>query len=231
MESSRVLLSPSMMCADFLNLKEELDALKAKKVDTLHIDVMDGNYVPNFTLGPDIAFKMHQYSGIPLDFHLMVENVDDTIPVFTKYGGSTITFHPETSRHPIRVIESIKNSHCKAGIAIDPGMSLETLKYILPSVDIVCVMTVNPGFAGQKLLVPCLGKVAELQRWRDENNWRFLIQVDGNVSWDNIPKMIGAGANILVLGTSSIFNTSSTRLKSFQRLHRLLEEVAMNTKN
>lgn len=231
MKSTKVLLAPSMMCADFLNLSEELDVLSEEKVDMLHIDVMDGNYVPNFALSADIAFKMNHYAEIPLDFHLMVAQVDDSIRIFTKYKGNNITFHPETSRHPIRTIHNIKEADCKAGIAIDPGMSLTTLDYLLPEVDMVCIMTVNPGFSGQKLLPRCLEKIKELRKLRDEKNWKFLIQVDGNVSWENIPKMINAGANVLVLGTSSVFNDTSTRANSYQRLYDMINPMTTNGKN
>ncbi|NJM93394.1 MAG: ribulose-phosphate 3-epimerase, partial [Cytophagales bacterium] len=187
MTEKKITLSPSMMCADFLNLKAELDVLVVEGVDWLHFDVMDGAYVPNFTLGPDLARVMHGYSGIPLDFHLMVEEVDRTLGVFTAFQGSVITFHPETARHPVRTIQQIRDAGCRPGIAIDPGMSLETVKHLLPLAEVACVMTVNPGYAGQKLIPFCIDKMAELSQWKKEHYPHLLIEVDGNVSWDNIP--------------------------------------------
>lgn len=222
MNAKPIQLSPSMMCADFLSLSEELDIMIEHKVAMLHIDIMDGTYVPNFTMGPDMAYSMRDYSNIPLDFHLMIEDVDRNLDLFTKDAHNTVTFHPETSRHPVRTIQMIKEKQCKAGLAIDPGMPLENVKHLLPLVDMVCVMTVNPGFAGQKLLNFCLGKIKELRDWKRQNNCNFNIEVDGNVSWENIPLMIASGANVLVLGTSSIFMKALPRKDAFKKLDALL---------
>lgn len=220
--SPTVQLSPSMMCADFLHLQDELDVLTEQQVDMLHIDIMDGSYVPNFTLGQDLAAAMHTYSGIPLDFHLMIEEVDRSVDLFTRIPGSTVTFHPETARHPVRTIQRIRDAQCRPGIAIDPGMSLETVKHLLPLVDMACVMTVNPGYAGQRLLPFCLDKMAELHRWRQQHAPDLLIEVDGNVSWENIPPMLRAGGNVLVLGTSSVFNRTQSRADAYQQLKELI---------
>lgn len=219
-----LILSPSMMCADFLDLRGELDSLKNEQIGLLHIDIMDGGYVPNFTLGGDIARTMHEYSAIPLDYHLMIENVDRSLDIFTQISGSIITFHPETSYHPVRTIQRIRDKGCQPGIAIDPGMPLEHVKHLLPLVDVACVMTVNPGYSGQKLLPFCIDKMAELSEWKKNNHPDLLIEVDGNVSWENIPKMTAAGANILVLGTSSVF-CNTPRGEAYQKLYRTLEEA------
>lgn len=217
-----VKLSPSMMCADILNMREEMDLLMQEKIDMLHIDIMDGKYVPNFTLNQDIGYTLSAYSGIPLDFHLMVEKVDQVCDLFTRQAGSYVTFHPETSWHPVRTIGKIKESGCKASIAIDPAMSLESVKHLLPLVDMVCVMTVNPGFSGQKLIPFCLDKIQQLLLWKKENQSELLIEVDGNVSWENIPKMVDAGAEVLVLGTSSVFTSQQSRQDAFQKLNNML---------
>ena len=211
-----------MMCADFLHLQDELDVLMEQGVDMLHIDIMDGRYVPNFTLGTDLAATMHAYSGIPLDFHLMIEDVDRSVDLFTQRAGSTVTFHPETARHPVRTIQRIRDAQCRPGIAIDPGMSLETVKHLLPLVDMACVMTVNPGYAGQRLLPFCLDKIAELHHWRQQHAPDLLIEVDGNVSWENIPPMLRAGGNVLVLGTSSVFNRTQSRPDAYRQLKELI---------
>ena len=224
MTTPLIKLSPSMMCADYLNLREELDVLKSEKVDMLHIDIMDGNYVPNFTLGPDLAYIMNGHTNIPLDFHLMIENVDSNYGLFTKVKGSTVTFHPETSKHPVRTLSAIQSMGCKAGLAIDPGMSIETVKHLLPLADMICVMTVNPGFAGQKLLPFCIDKIKELSDLRNSNDCDFEIEVDGNVSWENIPIMLNAGADILVLGTSSVFTKDEPRKESYGKLKKNLAD-------
>lgn len=222
MNQRRIKLSPSMMCADFLALREELDVLMSEGIDYLHIDIMDGHYVPNYTLGTDLAKVMKDYSNISLDFHLMVEDVDALIPLFTSYRGSIITFHPETSKHPVRIIDQIREAGCQPSIAIDPGMSLENVKYLLPLVDMVCVMTVNPGYAGQKLIPFCVEKMAELHRWRQYHHPELMIEVDGNVSWENIPSMLEAGADVLVLGTSSVFTNEIPREEAYQKLNQLI---------
>lgn len=221
-KTGKTLLSPSMMCADFLHLEDELQVLKSEGVDMLHIDIMDGQYVPNFTLGTDLAKTMYEFSGITLDYHLMVEQADDSIELFTEIPGSYVTFHPETSRHPVRTIQKIRDKSCKPGIAIDPAISIESIKHLLPLVDMVCVMTVNPGYAGQKLIPFCLEKIAELKEWRAQHNADFLIEVDGNVSWENVPKMLTAGSDVLVLGTSSVFTKTESREVSYERLRAII---------
>lgn len=230
-QKKKILLSPSMMCADYLHLKDELEVLITQGVDMLHIDIMDGQYVPNFTLGPDLANTMYNFSGITLDYHLMVERVDNTIDLFTGIPGSFVTFHPETSRHPVRTIQKIKDDGCKPGIAIDPAISIETVKHLLPLVDMVCIMTVNPGYAGQKLIPFCIDKISECKDWRTANTEDLLIEVDGNVSWENIPKMIGAGADVLVLGTSSVFNKNESRQSSYERLRNVIEKSEIKRTN
>ncbi len=223
MADRKIGYSPSMMCADFLDLKKELDTLIEQKIELLHIDIMDGQYVPNFTLGPDIAKMMHDYSGITLDYHLMIEEVDRSLDLFTSIAGSTITFHPETSRHPARTIQAIRDAGCKPSIAIDPAQTIHSMNHLFPLVDMVCVMTVNPGYSGQKLLPFCIDKIAELTDLKSTLQAEFLIEVDGNVSWENIPKMIDAGTDILVLGTSSVFNNSLSRVKAYEKLNRMVQ--------
>tara|TARA_B100000609_G_C17039834_1_gene343247 strand:- start:23 stop:694 length:672 start_codon:yes stop_codon:yes gene_type:complete len=222
MSERKVMLSPSMMCADFLTLKEELDVLIEQQVEMLHIDIMDGQYVPNFTLGTDLAKQMYNYSSIPLDYHLMIENVDQSIDIFLHQEGSTITFHPETTWHPVRTIQSIRAKHCKPSIAIDPAMTIDSVKHLLPLVDMAVIMTVNPGYAGQKVIPFCIDKIAELNKWKKENHPSLVIEVDGNVSWENIPPMVNAGSNVLVLGTSSVFTKEYPRQEAYQKLKSFL---------
>lgn len=219
----KIKLSPSMMCADFLNIKEELDIFQQYGIDFLHIDVMDGHYVPNLTLGTDFCKSLQSYSSIPLDIHLMVENVDDYIEKFCQFNGSWVSFHPETTWHPVRTIEQIKSYNCKAGIAIDTGISIDQFKELYSLIDFVLIMTVTPGFAGQKLLPFCLDKIKQLKRFFTDNNINAEIEVDGNVSWENIPIMIENGATILVNGSSSIFDKKYNRKEAIERVRKLIE--------
>jgi ribulose-phosphate 3-epimerase len=216
-------LSASMMCADFLNLKQELDIFRKYGIDLLHIDIMDGHYVPNFSLGIDFCKSLGNYSPIPLDIHLMIENVDQFIEQFCHFKGTWLSFHPETTWHPVRTIESIKSHGCKAGIAIDTGKSIEQYKELYRYVDFVLIMTVTPGYAGQKLLPYCLDKVSQLKEYFRQNNIGAEIEVDGNVSWENIPVMVQAGATVLVTGSSSVFDKTSGREETLIRLNKLME--------
>jgi ribulose-phosphate 3-epimerase len=220
-----VKISPSMMCADFLNLREALDIFVAKKIDYLHIDVMDGHYVPNFTLGPGFCEALAQDFAIPLDIHLMIEDVDRYIPQFAKFPQSIVCFHPEVSYHPLRTIQLIKSFSAQAGIAIDPAMPLENVKHLFPYINVVCVMSVNPGYAGQPLIPETLAKISECRRYFDTIGKNIAIEVDGNVSWTNIIPMVRAGADILVTGSSSIFSTEDDLSQNIDRLRGLIASL------
>lgn len=214
-----------MMCVNFLDLKSELDLFAKFGVDLLHIDIMDGHYVPNFTLGIDFCKSVIGYCDIPLDFHLMIERVDNHLDIFCGIKGSVVTIHPEVSRHPVRTLEKIRQLGCRPGIAIDPGLTIESSKHLFPLVDQICVMTVNPGYSGQKLLPFCLDKISEVRSFLRKFQLNAQIEVDGNVSWENIPSMVKAGADILVMGTSSIFSRSQSRDKALSQLYHMLQEL------
>lgn len=210
------------MCADFLHLEEEVRLLEANGVEWLHIDVMDGHYVPNFTLGIDYCRALATATKIPMDVHLMIENPERHIEPFCALPGARVTFHPETVYQPVRVIERIRELGASPGIAIDPAQPVQQFQHLIPLVDQVMVMTVNPGYAGQKLIPFCLDKIAEVREFIRCKGLAAEIEVDGNVSWVNIPKMIDAGADILVLGTSALFEKHRSRKESLSDLRQLL---------
>jgi ribulose-phosphate 3-epimerase len=212
------------MCADFINLGAELDVFAAEGIEYLHVDVMDGHYVPNLTLGPGFCDKVAGYSAVPLDIHLMIENVDAFVPAFCRHPGCTVSFHPEAMYHPLRTAALIRDHGARVGIAIDPATSIESIKYVLPDVESVCVMTVSPGYSGQTLIPQTLGKIRDLRDYAVAQGLDIDIQVDGNVSWENIPRMIESGANVLILGTSSIYDGTADLATNIRRLRRLIRE-------
>lgn len=221
-QEQEILISPSMMCADFMHLEEEIRVFEKYNIPLLHIDIMDGHYVPNFTLGPDFCRRLSQACSIPLDIHLMIEDVDRYIPIFASFGNPYLCIHPEVSYHPLRSLSLIRSSGGRPGIAVDPAQPVEQLKYLLPEVELVCVMTVNPGYSGQKLIPSTLEKIRELAEYRRDHNLNFLIEIDGNVSWENIPAMIETGGDVLVAGTSSIFSPTLPREEGLRRMERMI---------
>jgi ribulose-phosphate 3-epimerase len=215
-------VSPSLMCADFLHLGRQLEVMAQQKVDCLHVDVMDGHYVPNFAFGPDFCRALAAGCPVPLDIHLMIEDPDAFVPEFAGLPGATVSFHPETSRHPLRTVELIRASGARAGIVLDPALPVQSARHLLPAVDQVCVLTVNPGYAGQKLVPRALEKLRELAAALAAEGSAAAVEVDGNVSWENIPGMIERGAQVLVLGSSSIFEKGGDLARNLQRLYRLI---------
>jgi ribulose-phosphate 3-epimerase len=207
-----------MMCASYLRLEAEVRLLEAHQIDWLHIDVMDGHYVPNFALGIDYCQALTSTTKIPLDIHLMIEEPDRHIVPFCALPGARLTFHPETVRQPIRLIERIRELGASPGIALDPSQTVDQFRHLIPLVDQVVVMTVNPGYAGQKLIPHCLDKITEVRDFISREGLKIEIEVDGNVSWKNLPKMVKAGATILVAGTSALFEKHRSREESLTEL-------------
>lgn len=199
-------LSASLMCADLLNLEKAIKELEEAGIDYLHIDIMDGAFVPNITLGFDLINALKKITRIPLDIHMMVNNPSQFIDRLNVDGNDIICVHYESETHIHRTIEMIKNKGCKAGLALNPATPLECAENLLDYIDMLLVMTVSPGFAGQKLFRGSERKVSKakslLHEWGREN---ILIEVDGNISLPNGEMLSGAGADIFVLGTSSLF--------------------------
>ena len=202
-------ISPSLMCCDFINLKTQLDCFKNCGIEYLHIDVMDGEFVPNYALGVDFIKQLKLYADIPLDIHLMIDNPDLKLNYIPFSKGDIVSVHFETSKHLQRTITEIKNRGAKAFVAINPATSLSSLEEIINDVDGVLIMTVNPGFASQKLIPSTINKIQKLKKQISLLNKNIEIEVDGNVSFENAKIMSEAGADIFVAGTSSVFKTNN----------------------
>jgi ribulose-phosphate 3-epimerase len=217
-------ISPSLMCTGFLNLKEELDLFCKHGIEYLHIDIMDGRYVPNFSLGIDFCMAVYNYSRIPLDIHLMIEKPDRYIEDFSSFENSIVCIHPETCSKPLETLLEIKSFGAGAGIVLSPSISLESVLHLIPHIDMITVMTVQPGHAGQRLFEPALKKLREVSEYIEKNGFGIEVEVDGNVSWKNLPRMIKAGANVFVAGTSSIFERDGDMEKNIMRFRKVLDE-------
>jgi ribulose-phosphate 3-epimerase len=195
-----------MMCADISRISETLDAFARSGADWLHVDVMDGAFVPNIQLGVDYVKQLRGLSDIPLDLHLMVHEPGDKVDWFDPQPGEYVSIHYEATPHPQRVLDTIRNKGARPMIALNPATPIASVGYLLGDIDAVLIMTVNPGYAGQSLIPSTLGKIAELRAYLDEHGKPDIeIEVDGNVSVANGLKMKEAGADIFVLGSSAIF--------------------------
>lgn len=201
-------LAPSILSADFARLLEDVKKVEKAGCEYLHIDVMDGHFVPNITLGPAIVKSLRKDVNMVFDTHLMIENPDDYIKDFVDAGSDLIVVHAEACRHLHRTIQNIKSYNVKVGVALNPATSIESIKHIIEDVDMVLIMTVNPGFGGQSFIESMLEKIKELKQLIDDKNLNVDIQVDGGIKPDNIHKVVEAGANIIVAG-SAIFNSEN----------------------
>ena len=212
-------LSPSLMCANLLNLSPVLDEFRKENIDYLHIDVMDGNFVPNIMLSCEIIKQLKNECPIPLDLHLMINEPEKKIPWFYVEKNDIVTVHAESTAHLQRAIDVIKNVGAQAGVALNPSTPIEALDFLLPDIDLVCVMTVNPGFAGQKLIPQCIQKISLLRAYLDSHGYpQISIEADGNASFENIPKMRVAGADTFVCGSSSIFSKSASLHENIRQI-------------
>ena len=202
-------IAPSILSADFARLGEEVQRVIAAGADWIHFDVMDNHYVPNLTFGPMVCAALKPYATVPLDVHLMVEPVDEMIQAFAKAGADIITFHPEASRHIDRSLSLIRDRGCRAGLVLNPATPVYVLEHVLDKLDVVLLMSVNPGFGGQKFIPHTLEKIEQVRSLTDlyaaESGRRILIEVDGGIKADNIAEVAAAGADTFVAG-SAIFN-------------------------
>lgn len=201
-----ILISPSILSADFTRLGDEIRAVKKAGADWIHIDVMDGHFVPNITIGPLIVSAVNRTVDLPLDVHLMISDPDRYLEDFQAAGADVLTVHPEATRHLHRTVSRIRELGMKAGAALNPSTGLEALEYVLPDLDIVMLMTVNPGFGGQSFIKTMLPKVRALRDMIDQLGYDILIEVDGGVSAATAPDLIRHGADVFVAGTAVFGN-------------------------
>ena len=201
------ILSPSLLSADFSNLGSEIKKIENNNGGAVHIDVMDGSFVPEITYGEPVIRSIRKLTKLPFDVHLMVDKPELHIDSFVNAGADWVTFHFEATNHAHRIIQMLHEKGKKAGVAICPGTSISVLSEILPCADIILVMTVNPGWGGQKLIPSCVEKVAQLKSYREEHGLNYMISVDGGVNNDTLKAVLDAGTDIVVSG-SCFFNGS-----------------------
>ena len=205
-------ISPSILSADFSNLGKEIQNLERAKADLIHIDVMDGHFVPNITIGPEVINKLRKYTSLPFDVHLMISPVHDFIKNFADAGADIITIHPEATNDLVSSIKKIKSYNKKVGVSLNPETSVDKALPILSMIDLVLIMSVNPGFGGQKFMEETLEKVKVLRKEIDTKKFKTQIEIDGGINFENAKMAKKAGVNILVSGTT-IFKENGGNLK------------------
>jgi ribulose-phosphate 3-epimerase len=198
------IVAPSILSADFSNLSQQIRYVEIGGADWIHCDVMDGHFVPNLTFGPIIVKAVNNITQLPLDVHLMIDNPDEFIEDFVKYGADRITVHQEAVKHLHRSIQRIKENNIKAGVSVNPATPVHTIKEVIEEIDLLLIMSVNPGFGGQSFIRYTLNKIREAYKLRNELGLNFLIEVDGGINVGNIKEISDAGADVFVIG-SSIF--------------------------
>jgi len=215
-------LSVSILSADFGRLADQVRLAEQAGVDWIHVDVMDGHFVPNITIGPDVVRALKKATSLPLDVHLMIENPERYVKDFVEAGADWLGIHVEATVHLERLIQQIKEAGAKATVTLNPATPLDHLEYVLSDVDMVLLMTVNPGFSGQKFIRGVLPKVRQLRQMIDDRKLPVLIEVDGGVSVDTVADIVAAGADVLVSG-SGIFGGSGDVAANVRRLRELMK--------
>ena len=214
----KIKISPSILSANFSELGNEIKRLEDAGADMIHVDVMDGHFVPNLTIGPPVIKALRKYTKLPFDVHLMISPVHKYIKDYADAGANIITIHPETTDNLEASIQHIKKLNKKIGISLNPGTQIEVVKNFLEKIDLILIMSVNPGFGGQKFMSEVLVKIKELKKIKDQQNLNFDIEVDGGINFDNSKLVIDAGANILVSGTTIFKNNNGNIKKNIDTL-------------
>ena len=206
----KIKIAPSILSADFANLSDELAVIENSKADWIHIDVMDGHFVPNLTFGPPVIKKIRDKSNLPFDVHLMIEQPSNWLNDYKEAGADRITFHIEACKHSHRYLQKIRKMNLASGVSLNPQTSLDGIEYLLEECDQILIMTVNPGFGGQTLIEPMLNKIQILKNLIDSMGLSTLIEVDGGINVENYQRVIEAGADVLVMG-SAFFGSSDKK--------------------
>lgn len=217
-----VKLAPSILTADFAHLADEIRAAEAGGADLLHLDVMDGIFVPNITFGPLVIKAVREITRLPLDVHLMIHEPDRYVADFIKAGADSLTVQAEACLHLHRTVQKINELGCRVGVAINPATEIETMREILPFVDMVLIMSVNPGFGGQKFIETSTSKLRRMRKLQDELNPTCDLEVDGGINVHNIDDVVGCGANVIVVG-SAVYNKQATVAENLSALRKAAE--------
>ena len=215
---NKIKISPSILSADFSQLGNEIKRLEKGGADLIHVDVMDGHFVPNLTIGPPVIKELRQYSTLPFDVHLMISPVHKYIKDYAEAGADIITIHPEATENIESSVSLIKKLNKKIGLSLNPDISIEIIKKFLSSIDLVLIMSVYPGFGGQKFIPNIVNKIKKLKSIKEKQNLKFDIEVDGGINFDNSKLVVEAGANILVSGTTIFKNNNGNIKKNIETL-------------